>query len=121
MAKAQSKGIANKAKTLARQLLKNSSQEKIGHVDIEEFGFPGGEPDMVKKPPHYKGTILPNNIECIDVAQHFNFNKGTAIKYIWRAGLKGDSVEDLKKAIEYLQFEIDRIEKPTELKNYLNK
>lgn len=39
-----------------------------------------------------------------------NFNLGNAVKYISRAGHKGDAVEDLKKAQQYIQFEIDAIE-----------
>jgi hypothetical protein len=41
-----------------------------------------------------------------------NFNLGNAIKYIWRAGLKneGKHIEDLKKAIFYINDEIKRIE-----------
>ena len=39
-----------------------------------------------------------------------NFNLGNAVKYIWRAGLKSkDPVEDLKKAIFYLNDEIHKI------------
>jgi hypothetical protein len=37
-----------------------------------------------------------------------NFCLGNAIKYIWRADLKNDSVEDLKKAIWYINREIER-------------
>ena len=51
-----------------------------------------------------------NNVECIDVAEAFNFNLGNVIKYVWRAGLKGDAVIDLRKARCYLQREIDRLE-----------
>ena len=39
-----------------------------------------------------------------------NFNLGSAVKYISRAGHKDDIVQDLKKAQEFLQFEIDAIE-----------
>lgn len=52
-------------------------------------------------------------IECKDVTNHFNFNLGCAIKYIWRSGgpvTKGTEVKDLQKAIRYLQFEIERLE-----------
>lgn len=38
------------------------------------------------------------------------FNRGNAIKYIWRAGDKGNEIEDLKKAIWYLTDEIKRLE-----------
>lgn len=39
-----------------------------------------------------------------------NFNLGSAVKYISRAGHKDDIVQDLKKAQEFIQFEIDAIE-----------
>ena len=38
-----------------------------------------------------------------------NFNLGSACKYISRAGRKGDIVEDLEKAKQFIQFEIDYI------------
>lgn len=63
--------------------------------------------DPVNHPKHY--TSHPSGIECIDVTRHMNFNRGNAIKYIWRAGEKGPAVEDLKKAIWYLQDEIKRL------------
>jgi len=59
-------------------------------------------------PLHY--NHLPVEIECIDVVEHMNFNQGNAIKYIWRAGMKGDVIEDLEKAIWYLRREVQRIE-----------
>jgi len=59
-------------------------------------------------PKHYKEH--PSGVECIDIAEHFGFNLGNAIKYIWRAGLKGDSLEDLKKAEWYLKRQIKNIE-----------
>lgn len=63
--------------------------------------------DKVKHPKHYKDVVP--GIECIEVTQHFNFNRGNAIKYIWRAGFKENEIEDLKKAIQYLEFEINRL------------
>ncbi|HEV3311810.1 MAG TPA: DUF3310 domain-containing protein [Chloroflexota bacterium] len=61
---------------------------------------------MVNSPPHY--TVHPSGIECIEVVEHFNFNIGNAIKYLWRCGLKGDEIEDLKKAAWYISREIER-------------
>ena len=60
-------------------------------------------------PTHYKSH--PSGVECITITQWFNFNKGNAIKYIWRAGEKNKTTEceDLKKAIWYLSQEIERI------------
>ena len=57
-------------------------------------------------PRHYKSH--PSGVECITVTEHFNFCLGNAVKYIWRAGLKGDALEDLEKAKWYLEREIDR-------------
>jgi hypothetical protein len=36
------------------------------------------------------------------------FNLGNAIKYIWRADLKNDAVEDLRKAVWYVQRELQK-------------
>lgn len=52
--------------------------------------------DPVNHPKHYNNH--PSGIECIDVVRHMNFNRGNSIKYIWRAGDKGNEIEDLKKA-----------------------
>ncbi len=64
--------------------------------------------DEVNHPTHYKSH--PSGIECIEVVRHMNFNLGNAIKYIWRAGLKGDAVQDLQKAIFYINDEINRMD-----------
>ena len=66
--------------------------------------------DMVNNPPHYNRSEAKcdcgRRIECIDITRHLKFNIGNAIKYLWRVDLKGASVEDLKKAIWYIQDEI---------------
>ena len=67
--------------------------------------------DPVDHPKHY--TTHPSGVECIQITRHMNFNLGNAIKYIWRCGDKGNPIEDLKKAIWYLQDEIKRIENET--------
>jgi hypothetical protein len=67
------------------------------------------EPDPINRPAHY--TSHPSGIECIEITEHMNFNTGNAIKYLWRAGLKGTKLEDLKKAAWYVAREIERIEK----------
>jgi len=63
--------------------------------------------DRVNHPKHY--TQHPSNVECIEITEHFNFCVGNAIKYLWRAGLKDDAVEDLRKAAWYINREIERI------------
>lgn len=52
----------------------------------------------------------PSGVECIQVTEHFTFNLGNAIKYIWRAGLKGKAIDDLRKASWYIDREIKRLE-----------
>lgn len=70
--------------------------------------------DLVNHPPHY--TSHParcqcgSGIECIQITEHMNFCLGNALKYIWRCGLKGDEVEDLRKARWYIDREIARRE-----------
>jgi hypothetical protein len=66
------------------------------------------EVDVVNHPTHY--TDHPSGIECIQVTEHMGFNLGNAVKYIWRCDLKKDAIEDLKKAVWYLQREIARRE-----------
>lgn len=71
--------------------------------------------DNVDHPSHYNHI----GVECIDVAEHYNFCIGNAIKYLWRAGLKEDSslelgekeIEDCKKAIWYINRHIRNLEK----------
>lgn len=64
--------------------------------------------DLVNHPPHYKQVP---GVECIEVTEHFSFLRGNAIKYLWRAGAKGDELEDLRKAIWYIEREINNIER----------
>ena len=65
--------------------------------------------DQVNHPLHY--TVHPSGIEAIEITRHMNFNLGNAMKYIWRAGLKNQDrhIEDLKKAIWYLERELASI------------
>ncbi len=63
--------------------------------------------DDVDHPKHYNAH--PSGVECITVVEHLTFNVGNAIKYLWRAGLKGALVEDLKKARWYIDREITRL------------
>ncbi|MCX4685455.1 DUF3310 domain-containing protein [Kitasatospora purpeofusca] len=79
----------------------------------DEPNFPGpivatGEADSVNHPSHY--TWLPNGLEVIDLTQHFNFVRGNALKYLLRADFKGNTLEDLKKARWYIDYEIRHLE-----------
>jgi len=65
--------------------------------------------NSVDHPSHYR----PGTYEAINVinAWELNFALGNAVKYICRAGRKDPNkeIEDLEKAIFYLQSEIDKI------------
>ena len=65
--------------------------------------------DNIKHPSHYAEG---RKHEPKDVIRdwHLNFNLGSAVKYLSRAGRKDDIVQDLKKAQQFIQFEIDAIE-----------
>ena len=60
--------------------------------------------NSVDHPSHY--TKHPSGIECIEIIEHMGFCLGNAIKYIWRADLKQNAIEDLEKAAWYIEREI---------------
>lgn len=62
-------------------------------------------PNPVTHPLHYNA----HNIEVIDFIQDWelNFALGNAIKYICRSPYKGKQIEDIQKAIQYLEFELE--------------
>ena len=70
--------------------------------------------DSVNHPSHF--TSHPSGVECITITEHFNFNIGNAIKYLWRCGLKegADEITDLRKAKWYIDREIQRKQKELE-------
>lgn len=88
--------------------------EEMKPFIIEDNG-PKGDP--VDHPKHY--CSHPSGVECIVVAREYDFDIGNAIKYLWRHGLKSEegkedidkAIEDLEKAIWYIQDEIAILEK----------
>ncbi len=65
--------------------------------------------DAVNHPAHY--TQHPSGVECITITEHMGFNLGNAVKYVWRADLKANAIEDLKKARWYIDREIQKRER----------
>jgi Protein of unknwon function (DUF3310) len=67
--------------------------------------------DPVNHPLHYGGAE--NTFEAINVVEAWglDFHLGNVVKYIARAGKKGDALEDLKKARWYLERAISNLEK----------
>jgi hypothetical protein len=68
--------------------------------------------DPVKHPSHY---FHPSGIEVIDITRYETFLRGNILKYVLRAPYKGHELQDLKKAQQYLQWEIERIERAHKL------
>lgn len=57
--------------------------------------------DNVNHPRHYERGPF----ECIELAQHYDFCLGNAVKYVWRHQSKGHALEDLAKAKWYVERE----------------
>lgn len=66
--------------------------------------------EAVDHPAHYGGADNPYEEIKVIEAWSLGFCLGNAIKYISRAGKKGDALTDLKKARWYLDHEIARME-----------
>ena len=75
----------------------------MSQVHYEEIG------DPVSHPKHY--TKHPSGVECIQISEHMGFCLGNAVKYIWRADLKNNAIEDLEKAAWYLEIELAKRKK----------
>ena len=76
-----------------------------GEVPVEQLE---AKVDIVNEPPHYKV----GGIETIDFieAKDLDYHLGNAVKYISRAGFKGNLKEDLQKAQWYLNRAISNIQ-----------
>ncbi|WP_336647785.1 DUF3310 domain-containing protein [Microbacterium sp. MMO-10] len=74
--------------------------------EAEAFAKP--KADAVEHPAHY--TSHPSGVEVIQITRHESFLRGNVIKYVMRAPHKGSEVEDLRKAAQYLAWEIERAE-----------
>lgn len=73
--------------------------------------------ERVNHPSHYTWLKDVCGVEVIDITRHMNFNLGNVLKYVLRAGHKSEEgmssnqkkIEDLQKAIFYLNDEIQRL------------
>lgn len=74
------------------------------------------ENNPVNHPAHY---LAYKGLEVIQLTEQMNFNRGNAVKYICRAGLKhkDTEIEDLQKARWYITREIDRLNKSQDLQS----
>lgn len=65
--------------------------------------------EAVKVPKHYDNS---KGYDVIDFCNDYklNFNRGSCVKYVARSGKKDNEIEDLKKAIDFLQREIQYLQ-----------
>jgi hypothetical protein len=65
--------------------------------------------ETVNHPQHYGGDTTYETIKVIE-AWDLDFCLGNAVKYISRAGKKGNELEDLQKAAWYINRRIQQLE-----------
>ena len=89
------------------QVLKRISEAL--NIDFKELNVEEDRKEMIDHPKHYNM----GKYEAIDVIEDWGlgFNLGNTVKYISRAGHKDNILQDLNKALWYLDREINRIEK----------
>ena len=106
--------------------IKNSYRKtNYSSINREEFDnlvstslIPCEKPDNVNHPSHYTWLKEKCGIEVIDITRRLDFDTGNAVKYLLRAGYKTEegmtdkekTIEDLKKAIFYINDRIKYIE-----------
>lgn len=101
-----SSGTATTFHGIMKQLAKDSC---IINQNAANAPFPD-KPETVNHPAHYGGDTTYEAIKVIEAWQ-LGFNLGNTVKYISRAGKKGNLIEDLKKAAWYLNREIENLQK----------
>ena len=108
----------NKNKDLSYQKYDITENQKENFMKMLKKSYKtplAGYTENVVHPQHYNQH--PSGIECIDIARHYCFSIGNAIKYLWRAGLKKDNgmtmkskeIEDLRKAVWYIEDRISEL------------
>lgn len=83
------------------------AEKVVKAIEEPEVKVTPKEEDVINHPSHYTR----GNIEVIDFIedQQLPYHLGNVIKYIARAGHKGDKLEDLKKARWYLDRYIKEV------------
>jgi hypothetical protein len=99
--------VSNIPLFVAKTLRLMQSNKLVRYAFYEGAAQDKLEYETINHPTHY--TSHPSGIECIQISEHMPFCIGSAIKYLWRGGLKGSKVEDLKKAAWYINREIERL------------
>jgi hypothetical protein len=71
--------------------------------------------ETINAPTHYDHPTI-KGLQAITVIQDFPYNVATAMAYLWRCGRKPgvDPVEDLRKAVVHIEYEIARLQSQVE-------
>ena len=87
---------------------RTASPDSKNYSYMEDL-YESADKDLVHHPAHY----CYSEYEPKDVIRGWglNFNLGSAVKYIARAGRKDDILQELNKAKQFIEFEIEAIEK----------
>ncbi len=109
---------ATEAKLIAKEAAK--VQESVSSYYRDLAGM--AKDDKVSHPSHYTWLKELCGVEVIDIARHLDFDMGNALKYLLRAGKKSEvwysdkdkEVQDLKKAVWYINDKIKMLEKEDE-------
>lgn len=82
----------------------------LKEVEVYPLSIVSRDEDPVNHPSHYTAY---KRLEVIDLTEQLNFNRGNAVKYICRAGLKNkdEEIQDLEKAAWYINREIERLQR----------
>lgn len=86
--------------------------DKLKDMNQREVIFTINEnKSKVKHPKHYGGEDNPYEAIKVIEAWGVGFNLGNTLKYISRAGKKDNIIQDLEKALFYLDREIQNLKK----------
>jgi hypothetical protein len=102
-------GIVNEIKKFSVIIQHSNSLWEYPNNRIVEVLIKKKEQDKATTPSHYNNG---KGYDVIDFCNDYkiNFNRGSAIKYLSRAGKKDNEIEDLKKAIDFIKREIKHLE-----------
>lgn len=95
--------------------------------ELRQYGWKADDKDKIN-PEWYKWLKDEIGVEAIDICELFTFNRGNAIKYLLRAGIKTEKgysvpekeLEDLRKAKWYIEREIVQLEKMLDPMSHLD-
>jgi hypothetical protein len=102
-------GVVNEIKKFSVIIQHSNSLWEYPNNRIVEVLIKKKEQDKATTPSHYNNG---KGYDVIDFCNDYklNFNRGSACKYIARSGKKDNEIEDLKKAIDFIQREIKYLE-----------